>query len=148
MRSEISDYLKTQRIAVLGVEMPDGSPHMATVHFAHSEDPLMFYFETHSGSRKAEALRNGAKVRASLVVGFDESKPKTLQLDGEARLITEVEKKMFNDVYLGKFPEKTEKSSGSDIVFFIFKPTWWRFTDWHTPQGKLIITSTDHDPIS
>jgi len=36
---KILDYLKDQRVGVLAVEMLDGSPHGATVHFAHTEDP-------------------------------------------------------------------------------------------------------------
>ena len=46
MDNSVIEYLKTQRVGVLAVEMPDGSPHAATVHFAHTESPLVFYFET------------------------------------------------------------------------------------------------------
>jgi uncharacterized protein YhbP (UPF0306 family) len=68
---------------------------------------------------------------------------KTLQLDGRVQLIAESEKEKFKDIYFGKFPEKLAKSYGAEQVYFTFAPTWWRFTDWTTPVGKMILTSTD-----
>lgn len=141
MKSEILDYLKTQRVGVLAVEMLDGSPHAATVHFAHAEDPFVFFFETCREYRKAEALFGRHETRASFVVGSDESNMKTLQLDGIAQLIEPEGKEIFDSVYLGKFPEKKEKSDKGEFVFFKFTPTWWRFTDWTLPTGRLILTS-------
>ncbi len=136
-------YLKTQRIGVLAVEMPDGSPHAATVHFAHAEDPLVFYFETCRDYRKAEPLLARERTRASFVVGCDEGNMKTLQLDGTVALLKPEEKTLFDAVYLGKFPEKKEKSQDPKYIFFKFTPTWWRFTDWTTAQRKMILTSEE-----
>src|SRR5687767_6673296 len=103
---EILDYIRSQRVGVLAVEMLDGSPHAATVHFAHTENPLLFFFETDKNYRKSEPLFGREKSRASFVVGFDEKEPKTLQLDGEVKLINDSEKELFNKTYFGKFPEK------------------------------------------
>jgi uncharacterized protein YhbP (UPF0306 family) len=141
MNQDILDYIKSQRVGVLAVEMLDGSPHAATVHFANTENPLQFFFKTHKGYRKCEPLYGKEITRASFVIGSDESNMKTFQADGEVRLIKEEEKELFNDVYLGKFPEKKEKPKGPDDVFFTFIPKWWRFTDWTKPEGKLILTS-------
>lgn len=141
MRQEVLDYVKTQRVGVLAVEMLDGSPHAATVHFAHTEDPFVFYFETYRNSRKAEVLLERDVTRASFVVGSDESNMKTFQLDGIVQLLVPEGEEAFVSIYLEKFPEKKEKSKDSKLVFFKFTPTWWRFTDWTTPQGKMIWTS-------
>jgi general stress protein 26 len=141
MRKEILDYLRTQRVGVLAVEMMDGSPHAATVHFSHTEDPFVFYFETYREYRKAEALFGKKQSRASFVVGANESDMKTLQLDGIVQLLTSEEIKNFGSLYLEKFPNKKEKSHDPKFIFFKFTPYWWRFTDWTTPQGKVILTS-------
>jgi uncharacterized protein YhbP (UPF0306 family) len=138
---EIFEYLKTERTGVLAVEMLDGSPHAATVHFSHSENPFIFYFETYRESRKAKVLLNKTTVRASFVVGTVEQGQRTLQLDGEIRVLGEQEREAFNEVYLNKFPEKVEKSKDPKFLFLEFKPLWWRFTDWHTSEGKKIWTS-------
>ena len=126
---------------MLAVEMLDGSPHAATVHFAHSENPFVLFFETYREYRKAQALLGREKSRASFVVGSDESNMKTLQLDGVVEILKSEEKSSFDDVYLGKFPEKSEKAKDPKFICFKFIPRWWRFTDWTTPQGKIILLS-------
>ncbi len=142
MTQDILNYIKSQRVGVLAVEMMDGSPHAATVHFAHMDNPLTFFFETNREYRKAEPLYGREITRATFVIGSNESDMKTLQLDGEVRLLkNEDEKKMFNEIYLEKFPNKKEKAAALKFVSFLFIPTWWRFTDWTRPEGKLIILS-------
>ena len=107
MHQEILEYIKTQRVGVLAVEMLDGSPHAATLHFAHAEDPLMFLFETDRMYRKSEALFGRETSRASMVIGFAEgNNVKTFQMDGTVRLLKHDKEKWFQEVYFGKFPEK------------------------------------------
>lgn len=143
MNQTILDFLKTQRTCVLAVEMLDGSPHGATVHFAHSDDPFIFYFETNKQYRKVEPLFKNGQTRATVVVGTSEDIMKTLQMDGVLQLLPDSEVDTFNAIYLGKFPEKTEKSKNSDFVRMVFTPHWWRFTDFTGPNGKVILTSED-----
>ncbi len=137
----VLDYLATQRIGVLAVELLDGAPHAATVHFAHVVDPLRFYFETYRQYRKAEPLLAQAQTRASLVIGVDEGNLKTLQLDGIVRVIAAKERADFDAVYFGKFPDKHAKANEPRNLFFTFIPTWWRFTDWTGAGGKVIVSS-------
>lgn len=146
MLAEALAYLQTQRTGVLAVEMPDSAPHAATVHFAHANEPFVFYFETKRDSRKAESIAAQGSVRASLVIGTSEADMKTLQLDGILALIPPSEESIFDQVYLGKFPEKetkiqNESARDSEYLCLKFTPTWWRFTDWKTPDGKKIWTS-------
>ncbi len=136
---EILDFLNTQKVCVLAVEMLDGSPHAATVHFAHSEDPLMFFFETYREYRKAEPILHNKETRASLVVGTDEATVKTFQLDGIVRQLKPEEIEHYDAIYFGKFPKKKEKSKDPKFLTFVFIPTWWRFTDFS--EGKKILTS-------
>ncbi len=144
MTSEILEYIKSQRICVLAVETTDGSPHAATVHFAHATEPLMFMFQTERDSLKAKAILEKGATRASVVIGSDEKNMRTLQMDGEVRLVTEQEKEeLFKKVYLEKFEEKLEKSKDPDVVALVFTPKWWRFTDWLNPKGKTITSSED-----
>ena len=135
------EFLNTQRVCVLAVELLDGSPHAATVHFAHTGEKPVLYFETNKEYRKAEPLQKQAETRGSVVVGTDETQMKTLQMDGVLRFITETERAQFDEVYLGNFPEKAAKTAAGMFILFSFTPTWWRFTDFKTPTGKLIIDS-------
>jgi len=145
MDQSVIDFLNKQRVSVLALEMLDGSPHAATVHFAYTDSPLHFYFETNTTYRKAEPLFGKSETRSSLVIGTAEDKMQTLQMDGIARLIKDDEMSTYANVYLGKFPEKREKSQNSEFVRFLFIPTWWRFTDWTGPEGKKILTSKKNE---
>ena len=131
-----------QRVGVLAVEMLDGSPHAATVHFAHTEGPLIFIFLTERGYRKSEPLLARKITRASMVLGSNESDMRTLQLDGEARLLGGGDEHL-KDAYFAKFPKKKERFQPPNDIFFLFTPRWWRFTDWTRPEGKTIYTSDD-----
>lgn len=139
LKPEILAYIATQRVCVVALEMPDGSPHAATVHFAHKDEPFAYIVQTSPDSRKGEAFLNNYTVRASLVVGLEEAggKEKTFQMDGTARVMKPDED--FAQIYLDKFPRKEEKYSTD--IFLVITPTWWRFTDWSKPEGKTIFTS-------
>ncbi len=141
----IIKYLQSQRLGVLAVEMLDGSPHGATVHFTYDTQTDKFFFETYREYKKAEPLFGRKVTRATLVVGQDESNMKTLQIDGTVQLIeTPDEKEIFEKVYLQVFPNKKVKyETDPNFVIFSFSYTWWRFTDWTNPNGKEIILSTD-----
>jgi hypothetical protein len=146
MKPEILNYIESQRVGVLAVEMLDGSPHAATVHYAHTsegEKPLVLYFETNKEYRKTEALTGRPSSRASFVIGTSEETKITFQLDGVVELIQPDEMQQFEAVYLGKFPEKQKKVADGKLVFFKFTPTWWRFSDFSHPEIKNILTSTD-----
>ncbi len=139
MQSQILDYLQTQRVGILAIEMTDGSPHAATVHFAAEADGSHFYFWTPAGSRKVESLQTRPSSRASVVIGADETNMKTLQMDGECKFVLEQDRSRFDSIYFGKFPEKVGKFP--DAVALVFSPSWWRFTDWTTPQGRVVLNS-------
>ncbi|MBP6060454.1 MAG: pyridoxamine 5'-phosphate oxidase family protein [Candidatus Pacebacteria bacterium] len=144
MPQEVIDFIHSQSLSVLAVEMLDGSPHGATVHVAFGEFPPTFFFETHRPYRKCEALFGREKSRATLVIGFNEDDRRTLQVDGEVQLIsTDDERLLYNKIYFKKFPKKKETSNDPKFVFFSMTPTWWRYTDWQAPGGKKIISSED-----
>lgn len=131
-------YLGSQRICVIAVEMMDGAPHAATVHFAHTNDPVTLIFKTSRTYSKSEPLHGKSETRASVVVGSNEGVMQTLQMDGVAKLIGADDP--LRTAYLAKFPEKAKKED-PDAIYFSFTPTWWRFTDWTLPEGKTIFTS-------
>src|SRR6201995_3196191 len=105
MDENIFEYLDTQRVCVLAVEMPDGSPHAATVHFAYAKEPLEFVFKTERSYRKVEPLLEKDEVRASLVIGMQEEEMKTLQMDGIVSLTDHPE---HINTYHGKFTDKNK----------------------------------------
>lgn len=135
MRTEILEYLRTQKVCVLAVEMPDGSPHAATVHFSYIEDPFTIIILTSPSSRKYEAfIKNPAP--ASIVIGTSEDTLYTFQLDGEVRISDD---KKLRQLYDEKFPKAAHLFAKDTL--FTFTPTWWRFTSW--PAGKKVVLLSD-----
>ena len=77
------------------------------------------------------------------MIGFVEGAgQKTLQMDGVVRVLS-ADEKNYQETYFAKFPQKAEGEDDPDDLFFVFEPTWWRFTDWSGPAGKTVLTSTD-----
>jgi general stress protein 26 len=141
LNSDVSDHLKSRRVGVFAIEMPDGSPHAATLHFAATEDASMFFFLTSPKARKSEALKDGKEVRASFVVGSNEGDMRTLQLDGAVHSVRETEKQLFEEIYLAKFPDRATWIA--EGLTFVFTPTWWRFSDMTNPEGKKVVSSEE-----
>ena len=130
------EFMGKERACVLAVQLLDGTPHTATVHFAHAADPLRLIFTTSPKYRKSEALLKGGPVPASVTVGVSEDDMRTFQLDGTVQI---TEDKDIIETYFQKFPEKREHFT--EDFFFVFTPTWWRYTDWTKPEGKTVMTS-------
>jgi uncharacterized protein YhbP (UPF0306 family) len=140
MKKEILDFISGQRVCVVAVEMLDGAPHAATVHFAFHKESGTFIVQTNPKYRKAEPLQQNEKTRVSVVIGLEEmpeGKDKTFQLDGEAQLIESNSELV--ETYFSTFPEKRGK--WAEDIFFKVTPSWWRFTDWGRPEGKTILNS-------
>jgi uncharacterized protein YhbP (UPF0306 family) len=135
----VISYIESNRILVLAVQMPDGSPHAATVHYAYDAARNLFIFETYREYRKMEAFASTGTTRASLVIGSSESDMRTLQIDGTARLLNDSDEGVV--LYMKTFPEKQGKYEAQKLVFFACTPTWWRFTDWTHADGKRVETS-------
>jgi general stress protein 26 len=141
MDQDVIDYIRSQQFGVLAIEMMDGAPHASTLHFTHTENPLVFYFGTYRNYRKAEALLGRAVSRASFVIGSDPKDMRTLQLDGEVKLLSAEEQEQFKITHLSAFPDRLEKSNDPNFILFMFTPMWWRFSDWTRKDGKVIRTS-------
>ena len=138
MPQEILNYIKTQRVCVLAVEMLDGSPHAATVHYSHVENPLRFFIQTSNTTTKAKSLiSSGGAGKAAIVIGFSETDWLTLQMRGNIRVISN--QKKLDGVYkihYAKHPD-AKQYKGPNTVFLEFQPNWWRFTDFNTNPEKI-----------
>ena len=137
MPQEIIDYINTEKVGVLAVQMLDKAPHAAAIHFAHSTDPFVFYFETGKGTMKAQSVLKNGSTKASFVLSNVEVM-KTLQLDGDVALTND---QLIKDIFFAKFPNKKTSYDPDKHILLIFKPTWWRFTDFKAEGGKRIISS-------
>ncbi|MDP2665745.1 MAG: hypothetical protein Q8P23_03905 [bacterium] len=135
----VLDFLDTNRVGVLSVLLKDGSPHGATLHFSHQNNPTKFFFLTDRKYKKCDALLGGNPVRASFVLGFSEAEMKTLQLDGSVRVVSDVEElATLKDIHFKKITTAKEYENDPDSVFLEFIPTWWQYSDYNTePETRI-----------
>ncbi len=135
----VLQFLEANRISVLSVLLKDGSPHGATLHFSHKENPTKLFFLTDRKYKKCDALLEGNPVLASVVLGFSEAEMKTLQLDGSVRVVTNTEELIaLKEIHFKKIPTAKEYENDPDSVFLEFVPMWWQFTDYNTqPETRI-----------
>lgn len=141
MQQAIHDFLNSNEISVLTTLLANGTPHSATLHFSHQQEPLEFYFSTKRTSVKCENLLDGKPSAASMVVGFSTENWITLQLRGVVQVITnKIEQEKVQEIHYAKHPGSKRYKDDAETVFLKFTPNWWRYSDLSITQ---IISSTD-----
>lgn len=130
MDSKIVEFINKQRVCSLTTLLKDGSPHASAMHYSHINSPFEIYIQTENSSKKCEALLTGKSTKASIVIGFDEKEFKTLQLDGDIKLINKNKLADIHKIHYKKHPDAKQWKDDPATVFLIFKPIWWRYTEY------------------
>ena len=139
MDPRLLNYLSNNWVCTLSVITPDGFPHSSTMHYAHIDEPLTLYFSSDRSSRKCLSLLNGDLVKASVVIGFSDEEGKTLQMDGEVKLLREESViAKAKETLFTKHPESNEFESDPNTVYLEFSPKWFRYTDYNTDNPTFI----------
>lgn len=126
LKAKIKENLKYHNLCVISTIGANGFPESATVGFSEDED-LSLIFGTSKFSRKAQNIEDNYKV--SVVIGVDPAKPQTVQLEGNARLLTDHELKRCQDIHFEKNPHAKKLKDDPNQIYILVKPTWVRFTD-------------------
>ncbi len=131
--------LQKERVCVLSVILPDGSPHAAVVHFSQQTDPVKIFIQTYP-TLKAKAIEEmGGKTKAAIVVGLNEEEFVTLQMHGDIRIVSDTQElEHIYAIHYAKQPQ-AEKHKGPNTIFLEFTPAWWRYSDFKT-EPETIIT--------
>lgn len=132
------NLLHKERVCVLSVTLPDGSPHVAVVHYSQQIDPVKIFIQT-SPTTKTDAIqKKGGSAKAAVVVGLSEEEFVTLQMRGDIRIVSNAQElEAIYKVHYAKQPQ-AEKYKGPDTIFLAFTPTWWRYTDFNTEPETVI----------
>lgn len=130
--------LQKERVCVLSVVLPEGSPHAAEVHYSEQVDPIKIFIQTYP-TLKTQAIQNkGGETKAAIVVGLAEEDFITLQMRGNIRIVSDhQELEAIYKIHYNKLPE-TEKYKSETTIFLEFTPTWWRYTDFNTDPETII----------
>jgi general stress protein 26 len=131
--SEIFDFVRTQRLAVIATVSNDGLPEAALMGIAMTADNRVV-FDTVKQSRKYQNLRKRKTV--AMVVGWDDEI--TVQLEGTAQEPTGDDLAHCKGAYFAVYPEGREREAWPGIAYFAVRVTWMRYSDYR-PGGSGIV---------
>ena len=142
MDSNIIKFLTRERVCVLSITLPDGTPHSATMHYSEEFNPLKLFIQTSNTTTKVQAFLDGEIKRAAVVIGFSEKDWLTLQMRGTIRIVSNPkELETIYKIHYKKHPD-AEQYKGPKTVFLEFTPTWCRYTDFNTNPERIFESNT------
>lgn len=141
MDKAAASFLNHHRISVLGISQEKGRIHSASLHYAHTESPLHFFFITEKTSEKCKSLLSGEQ-KASLVIGFSEEEFSTFQAEGIVKIAEGKKRETAWDIYLEKYPSREHRKANDDFAILMFSPTWWRYRDMREAPMKEVVSGS------
>jgi pyridoxine/pyridoxamine 5'-phosphate oxidase len=132
-KTELLDYMRRHRLAVVSSVASDGRPQSALVGIAVSSRYEVI-FDTVSDSRKHANLERDP--RAAFV--FSGPGERTLQFEGGARVlaINDREDAEVLEVYYAVWPDGRDRLSWPKISYWCVAPRWARYSDFG--KGPMI----------
>ena len=77
---------------------------------------------------------------ASVVIGFSEEEWISLQMDGQLRVASlEDEIGTIKTIHYAKIASSKEFENEPGTMFLVFKPLWWRYTDFNTEPPTVFL---------
>ena len=131
-REEVLGFMKRERLGVLATIGSDGQPEAALMGFAVTP-ALEMIFDTVKTSRKYPNLKENPRV--ALVIGC--SSEITVQYEGWAEELGGESVTKYLPVYFEAFPDGLTRREWPGIVYFVVRPTWIRYCDYHPDRRRV-----------
>lgn len=122
---EVRQFMSQHHECVIATISPDSQPEAATVGFSVDED-FKIMIATNKSTRKAKNIELNSKV--AIVIGFDG--PKTVQIEGEAKIVDEKEHKDRINLHFETVPRAIDFAGEEGQTYYLITPSWLRFTDY------------------
>ena len=140
-RTELLEFMRSQRLAVEASCPPQGHVQAALVGIAVTDD-LEIVFDTLGTTRKARNLR--ASPRAAFVLGgWVAGDERTVQFEGVADEPVGAALERIKRAYYATWLDGPARASWPDITYFRVRPTWIRFSDYNRNPPEIIEVSFD-----
>ena len=124
-RIALHSFMVRHRYGVVSSISGDNTPQSALVGIAISPD-LEIIFDTVKSSRKYPNLI--ARPNCSFVVGW--AGEQTVQFEGIASEPNGPDLKRYQEIYFTVWPEGQAHLNWPDIVYFVVRPRWIRYSDY------------------
>ena len=131
-RSQLLEFLCSNRLAVLSTIGPRGEPQSALVGFAVTPE-FEIVFDTVSRSRKFANLARDP--RAAFVIGWQGEV--TVQFEGIAKQISSTKLGPYHEVYFRSFPDGPARLKWEGITYYVVVPKWIRYSDFDKSPPEI-----------
>ncbi len=125
-KSELFEFIRGHRYAVVSSVTAQGTPESAVVGFAVTPD-LEIIFDTVRSSRKYANLT--ANPAAAVAMWTREA---TAQYEGIASEPQGVERDRVREIYFETWPDGRERLNWAGITHFLIRPKWARYSNFDT----------------
>ena len=122
-KRDIYDFMANRKLGVLGTIGPKDRPQSSLVGIAVTQG-LEIVFDTVKSSRKYGNLL--ARPDCSFAIGWDGEQ--TLQYEGTAAVLSGSDLDRLQEIYFAAWPECRAHLSWPDIVYFVVRPSWIRYS--------------------
>ena len=125
-KSKILNLLKANEFGVIATNSANDAPESAVVAISQTDD-LKLIFGTFENSRKYNNILKDNKV--SVVVGWDNTKKQTIQIEGSAKLVSESERNLIEDIHCQKNPSSEKYRNNLQQKYFTIEPYLIKYSD-------------------
>lgn len=124
-KRELIDFVRSTGLGVVASTGPDGSPQAALVGIA-STDTAEIVFDAQATSRKVANIERDPRV-AVVIGGWGDEL--TVQLEGDAEVVTGQDLERCQTFYLSQYPDGRQRARRPGIVYIRITPRWVRCSD-------------------
>jgi len=123
-KEEVLKFIKKHDLAVVATVSVENKPQASVVEFGELDD-LAIIIDLLKTSRKYKNLQSNRNV--AVVIGWDDNI--TVQMDGIAHELSGEELEKAKIAYFVKNPRAKKWANNPDIVYYVLKPYWIRYSD-------------------
>ncbi len=129
---EVFKFLHREKLGVLATVGIDGAPEAALMGVVATSE-LELIFDTVKSSRKYPNLKSNPRV--AWVVGC--TTEVTVQYEGIAEELEGEALEKYKKIYFAKFPDGPARENWPGIVYFVVRPSWVRYCDYHPEKRRI-----------
>ena len=130
--ADLHQFIRSNKLAVLGSVSLDGRPQTALVGIAVTPQ-LEIIFDTLNSSRKYRNLVSNSAC--SLVIGWNGEQ--TMQYEGTAEELKPPGWEPYRAVYFQAHPDGPMRMNWPGISYFLIRPRWIRYSDFS--QSPVVV---------
>ena len=131
-KTELLDYIQSQRLGVLGTLAPAGEPQAALVGYAVTPD-LEILFDTLQTTRKYRNMVANSRVSFTVGNTVGHGDERTVQYEGLAEELAGELLQRLRPVYFAAWPDGVNRVQWPHITWFVIRPRWIRYSDFNIP---------------